>query len=361
MNVTQPHPIKALTPAQQRETAHALAESHGFPLRGIAHVPESGAAPRAESFVRWLERGFDGPLDYMRQSRDLRIDVRKRIPWARSILALGAFHDSGQSGRRGRDLVAHVARYARGRDYHRIFEKRLMNLALALRRAGVSSRTHWCVDTGPVLERAWAERAGLGWIGKNGCLIHPRLGSFFMLAEIVLDSVPDPDAPAIPHCGTCRRCLDACPTQAFPEPGVLDASRCIVTWNIEQRGQSPEHTWTEQGEWAAGCDICQTVCPFNAPRRTGVPDAEFAAPLPWQTMTLRECMVMDEALFDRAFQASALRRSGLKGLRLGAITVAGNIKAPECVEALQMCLHDPDSDIRRRAKWALETLLVRAY
>jgi len=343
----------AMTPSTQSLTAKSLAAEHGFPLHGIAHIPESGNTPRADVYAAWLERGLEGPLDYMRESRDVRSQLRTRVPWARSILALGTFHDSAARGERGRDLIAHVARYARGRDYHRIFEKRLMKLALALRKAGVCSRTHWYVDTGPVLERAWAEAAGLGWSGKNGCLIHPRMGSFFMLAEIIMDSAPEPDAPALPHCGTCRRCIDSCPTQALLGSGVLDANRCLVTWNVELRGQSPESTWAEQGAWVAGCDICQTVCPYNAPRRLPAPDAEFAAPLPWQTLTLAECITMDVALFDSAFQSSALRRSGLKGMRLGAITVAGNLKLAECRAAVQACLRDPDADIRRRAEWAL--------
>ena len=329
-----------------------LSEAHGFPLHGIVHVPENGA-PGSDTFARWLDAGYEGPLDYMRQSRDVRVNLRSRIPWARSILALGAFHDAAPRGQPGRDLAAHVARYARGRDYHRILEKRLMNLALALRKAGVCSSTRWFVDTGPLLERAWAEAAGLGWIGKNGCVIHPKLGSYLMLAEIVMDSEPEADPPAAPHCGTCRRCLDACPTRAFVAPGVLDASRCIVTWNIEQRNLAPETTWAEQGEWVAGCDICQAVCPFNAPRRSALPDADFAAPLPWQTMTLAECIAMDAATFDRAFPTSALRRTGLKGMRLGAITVAANIKAEACREAIEQCRHDPDPDVRARAEWAL--------
>jgi epoxyqueuosine reductase len=349
-----------LTPREQHDKATALAREHGFTLSGIAQIPEDGRAPRAEAYERWLENGFHGPLHYMLQSRQTRVRLNERVPWARSVLLLGAFYAAGARGEPGRDLAAHVARYARGRDYHNVLDKRVKKLALALRKCGVCSCTHTYTDTGPVLERAWAEAAGLGWIGKNGCLIHPRLGSFFFLSEIIMDSLPEPDAPAPPHCGTCRRCLDACPTQALVAPGVLDANRCIVTWNIEQRGQSEPATWSEQREWVAGCDICQTVCPYNAPRRVGTPDPEFATPLPWEKLTLADCITLDAATFDRAFPASALRRSGIKGMRLGAITVAGNLKAEPCRAALQACLADPDADVRQRAAWALEQFVVRA-
>ena len=200
-----------------------LAAENGFPLSGIARLPEDGGAPGAAAFETWLARGFHGPLEYMRRSRATRANLRERFPWARSLLALGAFYDGQKRGELGRDLSAHVARYAQGRDYHLIFEKRLKRLAEQLVAGGICTQAHWYVDTGPVLERAWAEAAGVGWIGKNTCLIHPGLGSYFLLAEILLDTALEPDSPAAFHCGTCRRCLDACPTQAFPAPGVLDS------------------------------------------------------------------------------------------------------------------------------------------
>ena len=351
--------VSKLTPREQHDRATALAEEHGFPLHGIARVPDDDRAPGADAYEKWLAQGFQGPLEYMLESRNLRVNLRGRVPWARSVLMLGAFYDGAASGEPGRDLVAHVARYARGRDYHNVFDKRVKKLALALRKAGVCSCTHCYTDTGPVLERGWAETAGIGWIGKNTCLIHPRMGSFFFLSEIIMDSAPEPDAPATAHCGTCRRCLDACPTQALVAPGVLDSNRCIVTWNIEQRGNSAEETWARQGGWVAGCDICQTVCPYNAPRRAAKPDAEFAAALPWQTLTLADCIGMNEELFNRAFPASALRRSGLKGMRLGAITAAGNLKADNCRAALSKCLRDSDAEVRRRAEWAVAKLDAR--
>lgn len=342
-----------LSPAQQSARAKALAAENGFSLSGIAWVPADGQTPHAEHFSTWIERGNQGPLDYLVSNKNTRIQLHSRFPWVRSVLALGAFYDGAARGEIGRDLSAHVARYARGRDYHRIFEKRLKKLGAALIAEGLCTRAHRYVDTGPVLERAWAEASGVGWIGKNTCVIHPKLGSYFLLAEILLDAALEPDAPALNHCGTCTRCIDACPTQAITAPNVLDARRCLVTWNLELKGETPKEMWPQQGEWAAGCDICQSVCPYNAPRRIAPGDAELAAPLPWQSMTLAQCIVMSEAEFDRAFAASALRRTGVKGLRLGAITAAGNVKSAECREALNECLRDADVDIRVRAEWAL--------
>ncbi|MCW8133820.1 MAG: tRNA epoxyqueuosine(34) reductase QueG, partial [Planctomycetota bacterium] len=328
--------------ANRAEAVKNLARAHGFALAGLAAVPADGAAPRALALDAWLKNGHAGPLDYVKENAATRMNLRERYPWVRGILCVAAFYDARAQGERGRDLAAHVARYARGRDYHLVFTRRLKALGKALEAAGLSTRAHYYVDTGPVLERAWSERAGLGWIGKNTCLIHPRLGSFMLLGELLLDADLEPDPPQTHHCGTCTRCLDACPTQALPAPGVLDANRCIVTWNLEQKGLVPEDRWAEFHGWAGGCDICQAVCPFNAPERAPAPDEELARPLPWQALTLAQAIGMDEAEFDRCFQASALRRTGWKGIRLGAITAAGNVKAASARAALEACLNDRD-------------------
>ena len=344
------------SPVEMNSIAKELAAKHGFALSGIALVPESGAAPRALELTQWIAQGLHGPLNYMPESHDRRSNIRARFAWAQSVLCLGAFYDGSTQGVAGQDLSAHVARYARGRDYHRVFEKRLKLLSRALIDTGICTRAHYYTDTGPVFERAWAEAAGLGWTGKNACLIHPRLGSYMLLAEMILDCAPQPDAPEPFHCGTCTRCLEACPTQALIAPGVLDATKCLVTYNIELNGNTPRALWELQGKWAAGCDICQEVCPFNAPRRIAAADPELASPLPWQSMTLAKCIEMDQAEFDRRFVSSTLRRTGVRGLRLGAITAAGNARALNCLEALQRCVQDPDESIRERAVWALSKI-----
>ncbi len=198
-------PATSMTATEMSVIAKALTGKHGFALSGVAHVPEDGAAPGADALRAWLFNGHHGPLDYMPATELKRGNLRARFAWARSVLCLAAFYDGRAQGEKGRDLSAHVARYARGRDYHRIFEKRLKRLSQDLIASGICTRAHYYCDTGPVLERAWAEAAGLGWIGKNACLIHPRKGSYMLLAELILDSAPAPDAEDKPepfHCGT---------------------------------------------------------------------------------------------------------------------------------------------------------------
>ena len=335
----------------------------GFALTGLARVPENGAAPGAEFLNKWLAAGKHGPIKYISDTVATRMNLRQRYPWARAVLCVAAFYDGFAKGEKGRDFSAHVARYARGRDYHKIFERRLKALARAFVEENVCTHARAYVDTGPILERSWAELAGLGWTGKNTCLIHPRLGSYMLLGEILLSAEIEPDPPATDHCGTCRRCLDACPTGALSLEHGLDANRCIVTWNLEMKGDVPAERWPEHHGWAAGCDVCQEVCPYNRPASIPQPDAELADPLPWQNMTLAQAILMSEAEYDHAFQASALRRTGWKGLRLGAITAAGNVlktnqianevRAP-LVAALRECVKDADKDIRARAEWALQ-------
>lgn len=340
-----------LTPEAPRDLAKKLAAAHGFALSGVASLSPENAAPGRAAFERWLAAGHHGPLGYMERSRQTRSDPGTRFSWARSILALGAFYAPAPSAvSSDPPLALHIAGYAQGRDYHLVFERRLKRLSRALLDAQLCTRTHWYADTGPVLERAWAAQAGLGWIGKNTCLIHPRLGSFFLLAEILLDAALAPDEPEKPHCGACTRCLQACPTGALVAPGVLDARRCLGTWNIERDGRTPQELWNAQGRWAAGCDLCQQVCPFNAPKRRAAPDAELAAPLPWHALSLRDCILLAEERFKQLFAGSPLRRTGWKGLRLGAIAAAGNLRLESCRAALEECTRDPDPEIRARAR-----------
>lgn len=385
---------------ERRERIQELAREQGFALAGIASVPSDGEAPGSDFFLNWIERGLHGPLEYMANSASQRTNLRKRFPWARSVLSVGIVHDgrtaeelragedpasqgfAGQAARgprsaavpdarmgmddsssgRGRPrsgsaavpaaLLVHVARYARGRDYHLVFEKRLKSLARALVAAEFCERSHWYVDTGPVLERAWAAAAGLGWIGKNTCLIHPHHGSYILLGEIILDAELKPDIALADHCGTCRRCLDACPTGALRAPRELDAARCISTWNLEMKGELPASGDTPLHGWVAGCDVCQSVCPFNAPARLSQGDPELAK-ANWQELTLAQAILLSRADYNRLFRASALRRVGWRGIRLNAIRAAAQSAEPAVRQALQICLDDPDEDLRREAQRAL--------
>jgi len=337
-----------------RSRIRDLAHEHGFTLAGLAAVPNDGRTPHSDRFEDWLKRGFDGPLEYVSRSASQRVLLHERYPWVKSVLSVGAFHDGRKCGKAGHDLLAHVARYARGRDYHQVFEKRLKKLAQALLSAGLCGRTHWYVDTGPVLERAWAAEAGLGWIGKNNCLIHPRHGSYLLLGELLLDIASVAPERVSNYCGTCRRCLEACPTGALVAPYMLDASRCISTWTLEMKGAAPPSGIKSCG-WVAGCDICQEVCPFNGPDRLTEGDEVFAK-AGWHGLALADMIQLSRQDYDEAFKASALRRTGWKGLRLNAIRVAGQMQGKGLEVALRSCLADTDPDICHAAREALDAL-----
>lgn len=344
-----------------RERIKELAREHGFPLVGIAAVPADGAAPGAGIFQDWLARGLHGPLDYMAQSAPQRTNLHERFPWARSVLCVGLFYDGreAEAMRAGSPqsvndaLLTHVARYARGRDYHLVFEKRMKALARAMIAARHCGRAHWYVNTGPVLERAWAASAGLGWIGKNTCLIHPVHGSYFLLGEIILDAELAPDALLPDRCGTCRRCLDACPTGALRAPRELDAARCISTWTLEMKGELPSADAVPLHGWVAGCDACQTVCPFNASQRATAGDPDLTT-ADWQGLALAQAILLRQDEYDCLFKASALRRVGWKGLRLNAMRAAAQSTEPAIREALRACQDDPDSEIRGEARKVLD-------
>ncbi len=351
MDVRPSPPLDAAAASQR---VKLLAQAHGFPLCGIASLPADGVAPGAERLEAWLQAGFQGPLTYLERNASARKQCRDRFPWAQSILALGVFYANPAAPQASAGLLQGVARYARGKDYHKVLDKRLRKLGRALSEAQLCSRAHGYADTGPILERSWAQQAGLGWIGKNTALIHPQYGSYFFLAELLMDTLLQPDAVTLPHCGTCRCCLDACPTHALLDDGRLDARLCLTTWNIEMRNLSAPELWEPQGGRVFGCDICQEVCPHNQPHRKVEADPEFSSGFPWQSLSLQETIELDAAQFDLLFQGSPLRRGGWKGLRLGAITAAGNLGVKSCEGALRRCLLDPDEAIRERAAWALE-------
>lgn len=352
--------------------AKALAWESGFPLSGLAAVPEDGRPPRAEAFASWLARGLHQPLDYLETTAAARLCVKERLPWARSVLCLAVPHNrrplflpaaprpegapsavgrsasasaaaaaprsdrSAQPARPARSAPpvlsgGRVARHARGRDYHFVLERRLKRLARALRAAGVAERAHWYVDSGPVLERAWAAAAGLGWIGKNCCLTHPRYGSYLLLAELFLDAELPADAPRADGCGSCRACLDACPTGALRAPRELACRRCLSQWTLESGGRLPEELRAARGDRLAGCDACREACPYNkdeagararAGAETGAErptaDEELCRPLPWERLSLKELAALSREEYDAAFKRSVLRRVGLEGLRAGA-------------------------------------------
>lgn len=319
-------------------------------------------------FLReWIARGYAGEMDYLERRLEERIDPRKTLPGARSLivvaLALPGDGGSGPPDGSGEEAKGRIARYAAGDDYHEVLLDRVRALESALpilAREEVRSRSH--VDTGPVAERAAAERAGLGWIAKNSCLIHPELGSHVMLGVIVTDLALEPDEPIADHCGTCRACLDACPTAAFPDPHVLDATRCLSYSTIEFRGSIPESLRAAQGDHVFGCDLCQSVCPWNRSRpRAPLDDplglrARLAPRSEWEQPTLEWILGLDEAAHLEATRRSAIRRAGYRGLIRNALIAAGNSRDAGLRPAIERHAEGPDEMLSEHARWALARL-----
>jgi epoxyqueuosine reductase len=342
------------------ERVKGVARALGFDAVGVAPA-EPGE--RTRYLGEWLARGYGGELGFLARRRAEREDPRLVLPGARSILvaalAYAADDDDAESG----GPIGWVARYARGDDYHEVLGSRLRALADALAPlAGHAVRSRSYVDTGPVMERAHAARAGLGWIGKNTCLIDPGLGSWLLLGVVLTDLALEPDAPEPDHCGSCRACLDACPTGAFPEPYVLDATRCLAYTTIELEGPIPEPLRGAQGARVFGCDVCQEVCPWNQrPRRRLPPDPlglrTRLAPRPeWHAPTLTWLLSLDEAGWQGATVRSALRRARHRQLLRNALVAAGNGRDPALRPALERHARGADALLAEHARWALERL-----
>ena len=277
----------------------------GFDPVGVARVPAGPRlALRTAALERWLAAGHQAGMDWMADPRRRRIE--ELLPGVRSLLAVGLNYYV--TAERAPGSLA-VARYGWGRDYHRVIDGKLRQLGrwLEQRRPGVRWRA--CVDSAPLLDKAWAEEAGLGWIGKHGNLIHRRRGSWLLLGHLLTDLELPPDAPAAPLCGSCSRCLEACPTEAIREPFVVDARRCIAYHTIENRdpGLPPAISSRLEG-WVAGCDICQDVCPWNRQPLESSREADLQ-PRPWLLdLRAEEALQWDDATWDERLRASALRR-----------------------------------------------------
>lgn len=299
----------------------AQAYGLGFDLVGITDL---GAASTAAEYDDWLARGLHGEMGYMARNVEVRHDAR--LPHAGVSHAVVVAMSYG-----GDQPSGPVARYARGDDYHDVMRHRLQELHRWIEsRLGRAVNGRAYVDTGPILERDLARRAGLGWFGKNTTLINPRAGSFFFLGCLVLDVELEIDAPfATDHCGTCQRCLHACPTDALVEPHVLDANRCISYLTIELKGEIPDSMKPLIGDLIYGCDICQEVCPWNE---------KFALPLRERSFRPREViagkdartlaheiLAMNDEEFRAAFKGSPMKRAKLRGLKRNAAVVIGNI------------------------------------
>jgi epoxyqueuosine reductase len=333
----------------------AQASGLGFDLVGIASL---GPVETAGAFEEWVARGYAGGMDYLPRGAGKRRDSRLPVPGTTSAIVVGL--DYG-----GRAPSGPVARYARGADYHDLMLGKLEELHQWLEaELGTPVRAKAYVDTGPILERDLARRAGLGWFGKNTNLINPRIGSFFFIGSLLVDLELAPDTPfEADRCGTCTRCLDACPTAAFAEPRLLDATRCISYLTIELKGAIPEDLRAQVGAHLYGCDICQDVCPYNVKFAQELGEAAFAARAAIgdrdARSLARELLVMDDESFRSAFKGSPMKRAKRRGLARNAAVVLGNVGNETDADVLASASDTADPLVRHHVSWALDQIAAR--
>lgn len=314
-------------PVSLSEAVKARAHELGFLACGITHPGPTAHADRLDA---WLAKGYAGTMRYLHRQAARRKDPRGIVPEARAVVVVLDNYYTGE----GTDETAapRIARYARGRDYHRATGQRLDQLAEFLRASGARlSRTF--VDAGPVPERELAQRAGLGWIGKNTMLIRPDAGSFFFIGSVFTDLPLEVDESfELDRCGSCTRCLDACPTDAFVEPRLLDATRCISYLTIEQKGPIPDELAERFAGYAFGCDICNDVCPWNQrfAQPTSIPEFQPTAELSGAEPDFFERMTEEE--FSDRFGDTPLERPGLAGMRRNFRAAYGSAGTPVKVE-----------------------------
>lgn len=346
----------------RRITAAAVkrqAASAGFDLCGIA--PAAGH-PELTFLREWLDRGYAGEMGYMSRSADRRADVRRIMPSARTVIALATVYNtdrpySTENAERGR---AALARYAWGDDYHTVIQQRLdILLSWLHREAGEAFEGRAYVDTGPVQERVYAQHAGLGWIGKNTCVINPDVGSWIFLSEIICNLELEADAPSLDQCGTCTLCLEACPTGALVEPRVLDSTRCLSYLTIELKGSIPPGRRDTMGEHAYGCDICQEVCPWNLGPSTG--QSAAAAWQPRQGLDrprLLDLWLRTDDELRGLLKGSAMKRAGVRRFRRNLAVAIGNCGDPTAAAALHGHVEATCADpiVSEHVAWAVEKL-----
>ena len=299
-----------MSPADHTDILRREATRLGFLHVGIARAEQM--QPEARRLEEWLNKGHQGKMGYLANHFDKRTDPTKLVPGARSVVSLLYNYFPQKEQEEG---VPKIARYAYGRDYHQVLREKLTGLLDHLREQIGDIDGRVFVDSAPVLERDWARRSGSGWVGKNTLLLNTEIGSYFFLAEIISDLDLVPDNPTADRCGTCTRCIDACPTEAIAPSGyVLDASKCISYLTIELRGAIPEEFRGHMEDWAFGCDICQEVCPWNRfARPHEEPDFEPHPDL--LKMDRREWMEMTKEVFNEVFRGSAVKRTRFKGLK----------------------------------------------
>lgn len=333
----------------------AYAISQGCDLVGVAPI---AAFQELEYYPQWLAAGYAGEMEYLQRQLPKRLDPRQIMPEAQSVIVIGVnYHTSQplslavQDNERG-----WISRYAWGEDYHTVLTEKLEKLHHFIEQeAGAKYRGRYYADTGPVLDRVFAKYAGLGWFGKNTNLINQKLGSWFFIGELITNLVLEVDAPPPDRCGTCRRCLDACPTEAFVGPYVLDSQRCISYLTIEVRGAIPEELRAPMGQHVFGCDICQDVCPWNRKAPT-TNNAAFAPREHNVAPKLSELAAMDETMFRARFKNSPIKRSKWRGFMRNLLVALGNSKRAEHQATVEKFIAHDDAMLAETAQWAQRRL-----
>lgn len=384
-------PVAVTAAALAAELARVCPE-HGVELAGAVALPAE--LPHRRRWRDWLAAGRHGGLEYLARDPGARADPTRSNPWARTLLVFAQRYTAGwpaadpdpsATGKPVPDApwLARVARYARGRDYHDVLLGALKRLLGRLRERWPGLRAHPAVDTGPYLEREWAWLAGLGFLGRNTCLIHERLGSGLFLGvaptNLELEGLPPPGTPAasplyglaprrrrpvgpvpITRCGTCTRCLEACPTDALDLARGLDAGLCLSTWTIEWRGGAPAGRRGQQGGVVFGCDICQAVCPWNrrAAGRTGDPPPSdaYAADPAHAELDLADLVVLAQEEFRARFRRTPLWRAHPEGLRRNALVAAANAGRRDLLPAVRAAEAADDFETAAVASWARRLL-----
>lgn len=383
-------PVAVTAPALAIELAH-LCPEHGIDLAGAAALP--AVLPHGARYARWLDEDRHGGLEYLARDRPGRLDPTRANPWARSLLVFGQRYTDGwpaddtdpsANGRTAADVpwTARVARYARGRDYHDVLLKAMKRLVVRLQETWPDLVAYPATDTGPYLEREWSWLAGLGFLGRNTCLIHERLGSGLFLGvaptNLVIDGLPPPGVAAaeplygvvprrrhpVDHvpatrCGSCTACLEACPTAALDKDGGLDARRCLSTWTIEWQGRAPADRRGEQGGILFGCDICQAVCPWNgrAAARAATGDAPhlgdaYAVDPAHRELDLAGLIELADEEFRARFRRTPLWRAHPAGLRRNALVVAANTGRRDLQDTVARAAETVDPETAAVAAWA---------
>jgi len=352
----------AMTPVETAALLESWALEAGFDRAGVAGVEP---IERGDVFLRWLEDGGHAGMEYLRNRVEARLEPERILEGARSVLCVALQYEplrserqeftlsdedsEAEPGTSDDDLWPGVAKYARGRDYHNLMGKRLKKLARRVREELPGTDTRWYVDTGPVLERELAARAGVGVQGKNTCLLS-RQGSWFLLGELFTTLEVTPGEPLTDLCGSCTRCLDHCPTGALTGPYRLDSELCISYWTIEHRGEVPEAMRQQIGEWVFGCDVCQDVCPWNVREQEPADHPDLLLPPERAELDLIGLLALTEEEYQSRFRGNAMKRARREGLQRNAATVMGNRGERRYVEEAT------DPAVREHAAWALERI-----